>query len=61
MLPLLLLLLLLDASVSANDEKCQAMMTVGNFTWSELKGDFLQEEVDESTDKCTTIFGVVLL
>ena len=50
----------LDACASTKNEECQAMPIMGNVVWSDLKGNFLQEEVDEGTDKCTTVVVVVL-
>jgi hypothetical protein len=57
---LLLLLLVLDACASAKNEERQSTSTMGHVGCSDSEGDFLQEEVDEGTDKHTTIIVVVL-
>jgi hypothetical protein len=60
-LPLLFLLplLVLDACASAKNEERQSTPIMGNVAWSDSKGDFLQEEVDEGADERTTIFQVL--
>jgi hypothetical protein len=50
----------LDACVSTKNEECQSPPIMGNVIWSDPKGDFLQEQVNEGTDKHTTIIVVVL-
>ena len=52
---------MLDACAPAENEKRQATAIDGNVAWSESELLILHEEVNEGTDKHTTVVGVVLL